>query len=1164
MKIDKFEDFIAHQTLKDKLKAETFWKEYLHGFSNRTALLISNNLHMTSESDEYDKMSFELNIEETHNLQKFAKAHRLTVNTIVQGAWAKLLQVYSGDKDVVFGITVSGRPADLENVEERIGLFINTLPLRIKTETQQPVLKWLEAIQEQQTSLREYDYIPLVKIHALSSVPNNELLFTSLLAFENYPLSALKENRLIPFNIESIRTFEKTNYPLTIIAALTDNLKIEFSYNKSAYSINCIERMLVHFKEVLLNILKNAETPISELEILSSNERHQLLIEWNDTQKNYPKDKCIHQLFEEQVFKTPNNIAVFFDDEQITYKQLNERANQLSFFLKKKGVKPETLIGVCMERSIDMIIGLFAILKSGGAYVPIDSTYPQERISYILKDSNCSLLLTQNKLKSELSHIQNTELICTDDDALKEEISKEQITNLQCYSEVNNLAYIIYTSGSTGQPKGVAIEHRNAYVLIKWSQATYNLQEIEGMLASTSINFDMSVFEIFFTLSTGCSIILEKNILSVTDSLNKNRITFINTVPSGIKQLLSENSIPSSVKVINLGGEYLKQELVEEIYTFNSSLKVFDLYGPSEDTTFSTFALRKPNAKPNIGRPLDNTQMYILDSNKYVQPVGMPGELYIAGDGLARGYLNRSDLTLEKFLHNPFSNQPGSRMYKTGDIVRYLPDGNIEFIERIDDQVKIRGFRVELGEIEFTLNKLEEISACIILAKNDNAGNKRLVAYIVPSKDWANDKKQELNIDKIREELSRTLPSYMVPSLFIKLGSLPLTLNGKVNKKALSQVEDNVEKIQKYIVPQTKTEIKLAAIWSDILGIEKVGVLDNFFELGGHSLLAIQVISKINKTFESELSVPTLFQNQTIKDLARFLLSAQIQEWTPLVPMQIQGNMPPIYIVPGEVCDVTTIQPLSQYLGPKQPVFGFQYSGMDYGTTALSTVEAIASQNIAALKKTQPTGPYILGGYSFGGHIAFEMAKQLIENGDDIMNVFLFDVPSPDIYNRNKKNYEEGVMFFIDNMNEHYDIKINLTLENVKDISVQDFYKALEDAGKKYNQDQFLLDFDSFKRRVDTHNVHFWIEYTPIIQPYNFPITVFNAENGDQAEGAASGWTQYTSNSVKLIAVPGNHHSMMLEPNVRILAQNLKNELALLNPKSLEATNNCSVELEML
>ena len=621
-------------------------------------------------------------------------------------------------------------------------------------------------------------------------------------------------------------------------------------------------------KDIPLGLNKGA----AEKSVLTETERQKLLVEWNATQLDHPREKCIHELFEEQAERTPDAVALVFENQRLTYGELNRRANQLARYLENLGVGPDVLVGICMERSPEMIVGLLGILKAGGAYVPLDPAYPKERISFILEVTQVPAVLTQQNMVAFLPHY-NGQAICVDDLKLQEQIQNLSDQNPESGNKQprpSNLAYVIFTSGSTGQPKGVAIEHHSTVSLIHWAREVFTPEELTGVLASTSVCFDLSVYEIFVTLSWGGKIILMDNIMQLPDAAAANEITLINTVPSAITELLRLNAVPPSVHVVNLAGEPLLQSVVNQLYQVPTIRKVYDLYGPSETTTYSTFVLRQRDGLETIGRPVANTQVYLLDDHLQCVPIGAPGELYIGGEGLARGYLHRPDATAERFIPDTFSGISGARLYKTGDLARYLPDGNIVFLGRLDHQVKIRGFRIELGEIESVLRRHESIRDVVVTAREDVPGDKRLAAYIIP------DEGQTLTVGALREYLKEKLPEYMVPGAFVMLEKFPLTPNGKIDRKALpAPTSQRPELASAYVVPQTEMERNLAAIWQEVLRLEKIGIQDNFFEAGGYSLLAVRVISRIKKDFQVDLALLSFFENPTITGLVQSIEKAR-------------------------------------------------------------------------------------------------------------------------------------------------------------------------------------------------------------------------------------------------------------------------------------------------
>jgi amino acid adenylation domain-containing protein/thioester reductase-like protein len=586
----------------------------------------------------------------------------------------------------------------------------------------------------------------------------------------------------------------------------------------------------------------------------------------------------IHELIELQVSKTPDAVAVIFGKQQLTYRELNEKANQLAHYLKELGVKPDVLVGVCVERSLEMVVALLGILKAGGAYVPLDPTYPKERLAFALEDTQAPILVTQQHLLKVIPSYEGHILYLDSD---KEAIAQQPIDNFNNQVKPDNLAYIIYTSGSTGKPKGVAIEHRNTVAFIDWAKDFFTSEQLQGVLASTSLCFDLSVFELFVTLSCGGKVIVAQDALQLPDLPAAKEVTLVNTVPSAIAALLHMNGIPTSVTTINLAGEPLQNALVQQLYQLDHVRQIYNLYGPSEDTTYSTVALMQKGATdvPSIGRPISDTQIYLLDFQLNPVPDGAEGEIYIAGAGLARGYLNRPDLTAQKFIRNPFSDNSDSRLYQTGDLAIYLPDGNLKFLGRIDNQVKIRGFRVELGEVEAILTQYPGVERAVVIAREATAtvGDKRLVSYVVP-KSVAGAHSQNLMTRDLRNFLRQKLPDFMIPSAFVFLEQLPLTLSGKIDRRALPVPKWNRMEEGAYVAPRNPLEIQLSEIWSELLAVEQISVHDSFCELGGHSLLAVQLVYRINERLQLELPLEKFLEKPTIAGVANAIEELSTQK----------------------------------------------------------------------------------------------------------------------------------------------------------------------------------------------------------------------------------------------------------------------------------------------
>ena len=965
-----YQKYITWLQQQDMAEAEQFWREQLKGFIAPTTLNVETVSTTASQEVFQVKKSIELSPTTTDALQTLARQHKLTLNTLVQGAWALLLSHYSGEEDVVFGVTVSGRQMALPGVESMVGLFINTLPVRVLLSGEETLIPWLQQLQAQQVEREPYSYTPLVKIHRWSEIPPGTALFESIFVFENYPFDDALLKSSNQLTLSNFQNIEKTNYPIGIMGIPGPELSLTLIYDPGRFEASIIERMLGHLQTLLEGMVAHPQQRLMEIELLTESERHQLLVEWNQTQTAYPQDHCIHQLFEAQVDKTPEAIAVVFEDEQLTYQALNTRANQLAHYLQTLGVKPEVLVGICVERSLEMMIGLLGILKAGGAYVPFDPNYPQERLVFMLEDSKVLLLLTQQKLMAQLPE-QKAQVICLDNDwGMISKASSENINSGVCS---DNLAYVMYTSGSTGQPKGVSVIHKGVVRLVQNTNYV-EMTDKEVFLQLAPLSFDASTFEIWGALLNGARMVImpphPPSLQELGEAIVHYQVTTLWLTASLFHIMVDERLEDlKQVRQLLAGGDVLSVIHVQKVLKNLKKCILINGYGPTENTTFTCcFPIIEPlhsDISVPIGRPIANTQVYILDHHLRCVPIGVYGELYISGDGLARGYLNRPDLTTEKFISNPFE-ELGSRLYKTGDLARYLPDGNIEFLGRIDNQVKLRGFRIELGEIESALTQHPNIRETVVIAREDQPGNKRLVAYLVSDliperipyqtdcllkraegnilklrtedissggvllggtlqleKDkaislrirlpgesdacWLEGKiawsqphsagiqfnltpteqtrleksitylletqgllkvLQRILTENLRNDLKEKLPDYMVPANFVLLNALPLTPNGKVDRRALP-VPEMAYLTKEASLPQTQLEQVMAAVWQEVLHLDKVGIHDNFFQLGGHSLLLPQLQSKLQNKLGKDISMVELFEYPTIQALAQ-------------------------------------------------------------------------------------------------------------------------------------------------------------------------------------------------------------------------------------------------------------------------------------------------------
>jgi bacitracin synthase 3 len=862
----------------------TYWQEYLAGYEQLASLpgKTSPGKHGIYQQK---KLEIKLDRDTSAKLADIARQNQVTINTVFQSIWGILLQRYNNTQDVVFGTVVSGRPSQIPGIESAVGLFINTIPIRIQNGDAQTFGELLRRVQDAALLSDKYSYLSLAQVQSNSELKNE--LMNHIMVFENYPLDREKLNQsFTEFQVDNVEFFEQTNYDFNIIIMPGDECYIDFKHNPAIYPEALIAMVKTHFINIIRQIVAQPDLKLAELIILTAEEQDRVFTEFNNTQADYPKSQTIHQLFEAQVEKSPDRTAVIYQDRQLSYREFNIKANQLARMLRSIGVGSDTIVGLMVERSLEMMIGIMGILKAGGAYLPIDPNYPAERIQYMLENSGTQLLLTQDKFTGMVSF--SGEVVSLE----AADLYKGDGTNLKLACGPRNLAYVIYTSGSTGRPKGAMIEHYSVINRLNWMQKQYPLGSSDAILQKTPYTFDVSVWELLWWSLVGAKVCFlipggEKDPEAIGVAIEKHRITTMHFVPSMLATFLeSVDNLKMSPKLKSLtrvfaSGEALSLPLTKRfnhlLYQTNHTMLI-NLYGPTEATVDVSYFDCSPHVALNtvpIGKPIDNIHLYVLDQSQNIQPVGIPGELYIAGDGLARGYLHQPELTAAKFVANPFI--PGTRMYRTGDLAQWLPDGNIEFLGRIDHQVKIRGNRIELGEIENRLLEHELIKEAVAIDRSDAGGTKYLCAYIVAM--------DELKVPELREYLLQKLPEYMVPSYFVKLDKMPLTPNGKIDRKALPNPEGRISSDREYAAPTNDLERKLVQIWQDILGVEKIGINDNFFELGGHSLKATIFIAKIHKELQVNFPLKDVFTISTIQAQAKYISRSEQSRYSAIQPV---------------------------------------------------------------------------------------------------------------------------------------------------------------------------------------------------------------------------------------------------------------------------------------
>ncbi|MET0398428.1 MAG: non-ribosomal peptide synthase/polyketide synthase, partial [Longimicrobiaceae bacterium] len=857
-------EYIAWAARQDPSRTEGFWREALAGFDTPTPLPLEHAAAAPGP-ERREQAALQLPAVGTDALRAFARVRGLTPGTLVQGAWALLLARCAGEDDVVFGVTVSGRPAELAGVEEMVGVFINTLPVRVRLPEDARVSEWLGVLQADAAAVREHEHVPLTQVQQWSGVPAGQELFESIYVFENYPMGEALAGGIGGVTVRATTAVERGNYPLTLVVLPGASLTLRLLFDPDRLEPAAAGRLLGHLSTVVEAMAAHPERRLRQVPLLREAERTQLLEEWNATAAAYPH-ACLHDLLAGQAARTPREVAVVFGGDSLTYAELDRRADRLARHLRHQGVGPESRVGVCAERSLELVVALLAVLRAGGAYVPVDPGHPAERITYMLADSAVQVLLAQERFVDALP-VHGAELVVLDRSGKWTGAGSPEAPASAAVPE--NAAYVIYTSGSTGRPKGAVNEHRGIVNRLLWMQERYRLDASDVVLQKTPFGFDVSVWELFWPLLAGARLVVaepggHRDPTYLAELIERERVTTAHFVPPMLQAFL-EGADPErcrSLRRVVCSGEALPAELTERFFAALPWAELHNLYGPTEAAVDVTHhaCVRTPGRVVPIGRPVANTRVYVLDGRLEPAPMGVAGELYIGGVQVGRGYLGRPELTAERFVPDPFG-EPGARLYRTGDRTRWLASGEVEYLGRTDFQVKIRGFRVEPGEVEAALLAHAPVREALMMLREDAPGQRQLVAYVVPT-DAA-----ELSAPELRARLETVLPEHMVPAAFVVLERMPLTSNGKVDRAALPKPEQGG--VPGRVAPRTATEEVLAGIWADVLGVEQVWANDSFFELGGHSLLVTRVVSRVRQALGVEVPLRAVFDARTVSALAR-------------------------------------------------------------------------------------------------------------------------------------------------------------------------------------------------------------------------------------------------------------------------------------------------------
>jgi amino acid adenylation domain-containing protein len=1082
----------------------------------------------------------------TTELQQLSQKQGATLFMTLLAAFQVLLHRYTGEEDIVVGTPIAGR--QMPETENLIGLFINTLPIRTNLSGAPSFRELLGRVKKVALGAYAHQDLPfelLVKELQPERTLAHNPLFQVMFVLQSEEITALQLPGLVTehFRVGNVMA----NFDLTLdIVERDGQLVCLFESNADLFAAETVAQLMSHFQTLLENLVANPEQKISLLPLLTVAERQRVLVDWNDTKTDYPAHKSIQELFEEQVRNAPERVALICDQQQVTYGELNSQANQLGHYLRTRGVGPDTRVGVCVQRSPEMIVALLGILKAGGAYVPVDPEYPETRLQFMLEDAQMQVLITQRALLEKLP-VKGVEIICLDE--LIAKIAGERKSDLEITGGPDNLAYVMYTSGSTGRPKGVAVTHRNVVRLVKnTSYASFSADEV--FLQCATISFDASTFEIWGSLLNGARLALmppaASSLGELGQAIKRYRVTTL-WLTAGLFHLMVDNHLDDlkGVRQLLAGGDILSVSHVQKVFTELKDCRLINGYGPTESTTFACCYpitdLNCINGSVPIGRPISNTSVYILDGCMNPVPLGVPGELYIGGDGVARGYLDRPDLTAERFVRDPFSEVPDARLYRTGDLVRYRTTGEIEFIGRIDNQVKVRGFRIELGEIESALAEHPSVREAVVVVRKDE-GDKHLAAYFVPRNGLTP------AIDEVREFLKKKLPDHMVPSVFVALESLPLSPSGKVDRRALPLTQGAKPTIlSSFAAPADELELKLTKIWERVLGIRPVSVDDNFFELGGHSLLAVRLFAQIEKSFGRNLPLATLFQAPTVRELARALRAeGWPAPWSSLVMIQGGEKRLPFFCIHAVGGNVLEYHDLARLLGSDQPFYGLQAKGLDGSEDPHTTIKEMAEHYLKEMREVQPEGPYLLGGRSSGGTIAFEMACRLAAEGETVALLALLDtypagyfklLPDSGSLSQRAIRYGRKLRSHAANLRRlKTKEKLTYVLRKLKYAPEKAKHKLYRRAYKLYQR--IGMSLPSVLKNIEEINFTAVRDYVP--QTYPGDVTLFLAPDLTGDYDLHDGWRGLVEGRIETHDITGDHINIVKEPHVRVLAEKLR------------------------
>jgi aspartate racemase len=1043
-----------------------------------------------------------------------------------------LLSRYTDQEEIVVGTPVANRTR--VELESLVGFFANTLVLRTSLDGDPTFRQLLQRVRE--VSLGAFDH--------------QDMPFEQLVE-ELQPYRAIGENPLfqVAFVFQGAApgpgfAFVTVASPFDITAFVQDGidgaLRVTIQYKREVFASATIARLAAHYGTLLECVAADPDCRLSTVVLLKDHELRQLLVEWNETATDYPRDRSIHGLFEDQVAATPDAVAVVFEGASVTYRELDRRANQLSHHLRTAGVCPEHRVGVLIDRSLEMIVAILGILKAGGAYVPLDLLAPPERLAFMLRNTKIDVVLTQARMQNRLPAL---DALVIRLDADWGAIAARPQTRLEGSVSADDLAHVTYTSGSTGEPKGVAVTHRNVVRLVRGtSYARFGRDEV--ILQLTALSFDVSAFEIWGALLNGGRLVMAPpgvpGVAELRDVIARNGVTTL-WLTSGLFEQVVDHGLDSlrPLRQLLVGGDVVSPPHVRRVLAALPTLTVINGYGPTEGATFAcchtVTSPPPPGHSVPIGRPIANTRVYVLDRQRQPVPIGVPGELWIAGDAVARGYVGRPELTAERFVVQRLSPTLEERMYRTGDVVRWLADGTIDFIGRLDDQVKVRGFRVEPGEVEATLARHPRVRAATVVARRAPSGDARLIGYVVGE--------DPLDARELREFLRQTLPEYMIPTAFMKLNRLPLNVSGKVDRRSLPEPAETADKAAS-VEPRDEMERRLAEIWREVLSIARVGIHDSFFDLGGHSLLAVRMFARLEETLRIRLPLATLFRTPTIEGLARIIAQGEMPApRRSLVPIQSGGNQVPLFGVPGVGGNVLCYHDLARLMGPERPFYGLQSRGLDGKDRPLTRIEDIAAAFLEELRQVQPHGPYNLLGVCMGGVVAYEMAQQLRAAGQEVAPLVLIDAWLPGAPSEQRLGLGPRVRAVADLVGSRLQLYARMLMR----LRGRQRLGYLRERLRTFTQilaqrDMFRGDrSDLYLRMVTQANLLALRQYEPRVYPGRALLIRAEDRRVTTEDDRRLLWRQLISGGLEIHSLPAADSGLMLiEPSVRMLAEQLK------------------------